>query len=108
MKRDIDEELVWALHGENRSLERVREVVAEGANVNARNDDSLSCSCEACLADDYQCNASRDTVLMHAVFDRRVQKEIVRYLIEQGADVRAVNDDDKSVLTMGIWNINFE
>lgn len=94
MERDIDEELVWALHCNNPSLDQVRELVVRGANVNARDADVRDEDC--------------GTMLMHAVFDRRVPKEIVQYLVEQGAEVKAINHNGDSVLMRALWNRNLE
>jgi len=89
MVRDIDEELVWALHCENPSLERVRELLTQGADVNA--------------SDEVIGNA-----LAHAVGDRRVPKEIVKFLVERGAGVTAVNGKGDSVIILAVSNRRLE
>ena len=89
MKRDIDEELVWALHCENPSSERVRELLAQGADINAS-------------------DAITGNVLAHAVSDRRAPKEIVKFLVEHGADVTTVNRKGYPVLAQAMWNRRLE
>jgi ankyrin repeat protein len=85
MKRDIDEELVWALHSPNPSLDRVKQLVGQGADLNAP---------------DYQ----RRSVLMHAVLDSRVTPEIIRFLVEQGANVNDTDVKGDSVLMRALCN----
>jgi uncharacterized protein len=89
VERDIDEGLVWALHCENPSLERVTELLAQGADVNAR---------EPMIG----------TVLIHAVGDRRVPRQIVEFLVEHGADATAANQRGDSVLMRAMWNRRLE
>jgi ankyrin repeat protein len=104
MRRDIDEELVWALHCESPTLDKVRELVAKGADVNACDDLDLPCDCEACQEEDGAYVTAR-TVLMHAVSDRRVSPEVIRYLVEQGANAKAVVEDGDSALSFALWNM---
>lgn len=105
MQRDIDEELVWALQCESPSLDRVRELVARGADVNATDDLDLPCDCASCR-DETIWEPPCWTVLMHAVWSRRVPTEVVRYLIEQGANVNAISAYGHTVLTEAMTNRN--
>lgn len=105
MERDIDDELVRTLLSRQPSLERVRKVVAAGANVNARQSAALSCQCRLCLWSKAQqrkdkCDlvVPRDTILMLALENPSIPTAVLTFLIESGANPLAVNATGETVL----------
>jgi hypothetical protein len=74
MQRDLDNELVRMVCDDALDMEQVRQLISDGANVNAKDEDGFS-------------------VLWHAVASRYSQKAVVELLLECGASMEQEKDD---------------
>lgn len=74
MQRDLDNELVRMVCSYALDMEQIRQLISDGANVNAKDKNGFS-------------------VLWHAVASRYSQKAVVELLLECGASVEQDKDD---------------